>query len=78
MINERRRSHPSISAPFIFIALEITMAWLILGIVEWNMNVLLWNDLTYAGALVWMFYLLTKLIRVLERQNEHNQNQKFI
>ncbi len=78
MISERRRSTPSLSIPFLYMTLEIIMAWLILGIVEWNLNIFMWQELTYAGALVWMFYLITKLLRVLSRQKAHNQNSKFI
>ncbi len=78
MISERRRNKPSLMMPLVFMSLEIVMAWLILGIVEWNMNFLMWDKLTYAGALLWLFYLITKLMRVLSRQHSHNQNSKFI
>ena len=46
MISERRRNKPSLMMPLVFMSLEIVMAWLILGIVEWNMNFLMWDKLT--------------------------------
>ena len=69
--NERRRKNPSYTSPFLFEILELTLIWIVFGILESTLDLLQWGVLSYSAAGIWIIYTLYKLNKVLDRQTQH-------
>ncbi|MDF1881943.1 hypothetical protein JHD50_11650 [Sulfurimonas sp. MAG313] len=69
--HERRTQHPNAVTPFLFEGLELLLIWIVFGIIEGTLNVSGWSIMSYGLSLIWMGYTISKLLRVLKRQQEH-------
>jgi len=65
---EKRRRRPSYLIPILFFMLEILLVWLVISLLNWDLNILQWNVYTYAIALAWIIFSIIKLMIVLKRQ----------
>ena len=71
-VHDQRRKKPSYLIPFLFEVLELIMIWTVFAIVEASLDITQWSLISYALALIWFFYTIHKLQKVLSRQNLHH------
>jgi len=66
---EKRRRRPSLMIPSIFFSLEIVLMYLVMSLINWDLNLYHWHIYTYPFVAVWSIYSSFKLYFVLKRQN---------
>ena len=66
---EKRRRRPSFAIPVIFFVLEMILMYLVISLINWNLDVSQWHVYTYPFVVVWFIYSSFKLYFVLKRQN---------
>jgi hypothetical protein len=66
---EKRRRRPSFVIPVIFFLLEMVLMYLVMSLINWDLNVYQWHIYTYFFAVAWCIYSILKLYFVLKRQN---------
>ena len=70
---DKRRTEPSYTIPFVFEAFEVALIWITFSIYEGTFNVEMWSVVSYSLSIVWAIYTLYKLRKVLVRQLEPRQ-----
>ena len=65
---DKRRTEPSYTIPFVFEGFEIALIWITFSIYEGSFNVQAWSAVSYFLAAVWCIHTLYKLRKVLIRQ----------
>ena len=71
-IDERRRKRVFI--PIIYFIAEITVAWLVLTLVQLNFNILEWSIWSILLFLIVVIYSVLKTVHVYERQKDYPEN----
>jgi len=66
---EKRRRRPSFMIPFIFFSLEMILMYLVMSLINWDLNLYQWHIYTYPVVAVWFIYSSFKFYFVLKRQN---------
>ena len=74
MYNERRRENPSYTIPSFYLALELTLGWLVLSFAEFTTQISEWSMLSSLVLSIWALYAFNKYINILMRQKEHHIN----
>jgi len=64
----KRRTEPSYTVPFVFEGFEVALIWITFSIYEGSFNVQVWSSVSYFLSAVWAVYTLYKLKKVLIRQ----------
>ncbi len=66
---EKRRRRPSFVIPVIFFLLEMVLMYLVMSLINWDLDYSQWHIYTYPFVAVWFIYSALKLYFVLKRQN---------
>ena len=59
--------------PIVYFVLELTLAWLILALVNVNFVMSHWNNFSYAALLLVSGYSLFKMYKVFDRQKNYKE-----
>jgi hypothetical protein len=65
---ERRRNR--LFTPLIYFFAELTLAWLILSIINFSFNITVWAKWSYLALFIVSLYSLKKTLRVYRRQKK--------
>jgi hypothetical protein len=66
---EKRRKRPSFLIPVVFFSLELILMYLVMSLINWDLNAYQWHIYTYPFVVIWLIYSSLKLYFVLKRQN---------
>jgi len=66
---EKRRKRPSYLVPVTFFSLEMILMYLVMSLINWDLDSYQWHIYTYPFVIIWFIYCSLKLYFVLKRQN---------
>jgi len=66
--NRQERRKKRLIAPMVFFFAELTLAWLILSIINISFSIATWSSWSYIASIIVFIYLGDKTIRVYRRQ----------
>ncbi|MBE0498197.1 MAG: hypothetical protein IBX43_03015 [Campylobacterales bacterium] len=65
---ERRQRRSSYAVPLLYFLLELVMMWLVISLLNWDLDIRQWGVYAYAGLALWLSYSSLKLTIVIKRQ----------
>ncbi len=65
---ERRKNR--LITPLVYFSAELTLAWLILSIINISFKIILWTGWSYLVMFIVFFYSLGKTLKVYKRQKK--------
>ncbi len=66
---EKRRRRPSFVIPVVYFLLEMVLMYLVMSLINWELDFSLWHVYAYPFVVIWAVYSSLKLYFVLKRQN---------